>query len=47
VGWLLAWCGTWNALFSCGDLVGMGLVLAQVPHNAVVRNQGWNTYWRI
>jgi hypothetical protein len=47
VGWLLAWCGTWNALFSCGDLVGMALVLAQVPRNAVVRNQGWNTYWRI
>jgi hypothetical protein len=47
VGWLLAWCGIWNALFSCGDLVGMVLVLAQVPGGATVRNQGWKTYWRM
>jgi hypothetical protein len=46
VGWLLAWCGTWNALFACGDVVGMVLVLAQVPRSAIVRNQGWQTYWR-
>jgi hypothetical protein len=45
-GWLLAWCGTWNALFSCGDLVGILLILAQVPRTAIVRNQGWKTYWK-
>jgi hypothetical protein len=46
VGWLLAWCGIWNALFSCGDLVEMFLLLVQVPRSAIVRNQAWKTYWR-
>ncbi len=35
-----------NALLSCGDLLGVGLDLWQIPANAIVRNKGWKTYWR-
>lgn len=35
-----------NGAFSCGDLVGMALIAAQVPADAQVRNQGWETWWR-
>jgi len=34
-------------LLFCGvDLVGVGLLLTRVPSGAVLRNQGWQTYWR-
>ena len=36
-----------NALGSCGDILGVGMFLAQVPSAAIVRNKGWCTYWRI
>lgn len=36
-----------NAFFSCGDQLGTLLLLWQVPRSAHVRNQGWNTYWRL
>ena len=42
----LAFVSTWNAALACGDLLGAGLVITQVPSNAIVRNQGWFTYWR-
>jgi hypothetical protein len=30
----------------CFDLLVMGMVLAQVPSNASIRNKGWVTYWK-
>ncbi len=42
----LAFVSTWNAALACGDLLGAGLVITQVPSAAIVRNQGWFTYWR-
>ncbi len=35
-----------NGAASCGDLLGALLVIVQVPRGALVRNQGWRTYWR-
>jgi hypothetical protein len=35
-----------GAAVAAGDVVGAILVLTQVPADAVVRNQGWRTYWR-
>jgi hypothetical protein len=43
---VVAGCSVLNALFGGGDLVAAGLVLAQVPARAEVRNQGWWTWWR-
>lgn len=45
-GFILAWCSTWNALFSCGDIFFISLVLWQVPRHSIVQNQSWYTYWR-
>jgi hypothetical protein len=36
-----------NTLAACGDAVGICFLLVQVPRRAIVRNQGWRTYWRI
>jgi hypothetical protein len=44
-GWL-AFISSFNALLACGDMLGAGMVLFQIPADAVVRNQGWRTYWR-
>src|SRR5689334_4108461 len=35
-----------NALFAGGDIFCFLLILAQVPANAMVRNQGWATWWK-
>lgn len=35
-----------NGVVTCVDLFGFGLVAAQVPGAAVVRNQGYRTWWR-
>jgi len=35
-----------GAVLASGDLIGLALLAAQVPAEAVVRNQGWRTYWR-
>jgi CDP-diglyceride synthetase len=44
-GWAaLASC--FNALASCVDILGAGMLFFQVPCTAIVRNQGWWTYWR-
>lgn len=49
---LPAWKSSWltigvlNALASGGDLLGVLLILTQVPRQAWVRNHGWYTYWR-
>ncbi len=44
---LLAFSSVLNALCACGDIFGFGLLLFQIPCNAMVRNQGWRTYWRL
>jgi hypothetical protein len=35
-----------NALFASGDLFAVGLLLAQVPLGATLRNKGWRVYWK-
>ncbi len=35
-----------NVVSASGDLVGLGLILTQVPGGTVLRNKGWRTYWR-
>ena len=35
-----------NALLACGDLFTVGLLLAQVPLGATLRNKGWRVYWK-
>ena len=42
----VAGCSVLNGALAGGDLVTAGLVLAQVPPRAEVRNQGWWTWWR-
>lgn len=44
-GWA-AFVSAFNALLSCGDILGAGLVLSQIPSTQSVRNQGWRTYWK-
>jgi hypothetical protein len=44
-GWL-AFASTLNALMACVDMLGAGMLLIQIPRTAIVRNQGWRTYWR-
>ena len=36
-----------NGAAAAGDLLGFALILTQIPRGAIVRNQGWRTYWRI
>ena len=43
---LWAFISIMNALSACGDLFAIGMLLWQVPRTAIVRNQGWRTYWR-
>ena len=35
-----------NALAGCGDVLGISLVLFQIPADGILRNQGWWTFWR-
>jgi hypothetical protein len=35
-----------NGIASCFDLLVIGICLSQVPGRAVLRNHGWDTYWR-
>ena len=44
-GWA-AYVSSFSALLACGDILGAGIVLFQIPATARVRNQGWRTYWR-
>jgi len=37
---------TVNALLCGGDLIILYLILTQLPANSVIRNQGWNSWWR-
>lgn len=36
-----------NGACACGDLLGIGLIGWQVPRRALVRNQGWQTWWKV
>ena len=44
-GWVAS-ISSFNALLACGDVLGLALLLFQIPANATVRNQGWRTYWK-
>ena len=44
-GWT-AFVSVLNTVLAGLDMFGAGLVLWQIPSTAIVRNQGWNTYWR-
>lgn len=35
-----------NGTSACGDIMAIWLVWRGVPRGAVVRNQGWKTWWR-
>jgi hypothetical protein len=35
-----------NGIASCFDLLVIAICLAQVPARAVLRNRGWDTYWK-
>jgi hypothetical protein len=35
-----------NGIGSCFDLLVLGMVLAQVPSKTLIRNNGWDTYWK-
>ncbi len=43
---LLAGVALFNGASACGDIIGFWLVLLQIPANALVRNQGWRSYWK-
>jgi hypothetical protein len=36
-----------NAVFASGDLFAVGLLLAQVPLHATLRNKGWRVCWKV
>jgi hypothetical protein len=42
----LLWLSLFGSVFACGDLEGVGFILFQIPSSAIVRNQGWKTYWK-
>ena len=48
-GWsgLLAACSVVNAAFAGGDLLAAAMIGWQLPANAQMRNQGWQTWWRV
>jgi hypothetical protein len=35
-----------NSALSSGDAVGFALILGQIPSSAVVRNKGWDSFWK-
>ena len=35
-----------NALFSGGDAILLAIIAWQVPGHAVIRNQGWKSWWK-
>jgi hypothetical protein len=30
---------------ACGDLLGVLLIVSQIPREATIKNQSWRTYW--
>lgn len=43
----LMFASTFNGLIAGGDIISFFLILSQVPHNAMVRNQGPATWWKV
>ena len=43
----VAFASVLNALASAVDVLGAAMVLCQIPPNAILRNQGWRTYWKL
>jgi len=37
---------TLNAFSSGGDILGVILVLKQVPQKGIIKNKGWKSYWK-
>lgn len=35
-----------NGVGACGDLLGVLLIVFQIPRGALVRNKGWRSYWK-
>ncbi len=44
---VLAGVALFNAASASGDILGFFLVLLQIPPKAIVRNQGWKSYWKV
>jgi hypothetical protein len=44
-GWV-AFISVFNAFLACADILDAVLVLFQIPATAIVRQQGWRTYWK-
>jgi hypothetical protein len=44
-GWLAA-LSVLNAAGSAGDLIGVALIVIGTPRGAIIRNQGYDTWWR-
>ena len=42
----LAYLSVIGAVLGCGDVVGIVMVLLQIPSSATVRNKSWRTYWK-
>jgi hypothetical protein len=43
----IAFASVFNALAACVDILGICLLLIQVPRAAIIRNHGWRTYWTL
>jgi hypothetical protein len=35
-----------NGLSAAGDLLGIPLILFQIPGDALIKNKGWRSYWK-
>lgn len=42
----LAVLALFNGIGSCFDILVIGILLIQLPGKSVLRNKGWDTYWR-
>jgi len=43
----LAALSAFNGVAASGDILGVILIATQVPRAAMVRNKGWETYWKL
>jgi hypothetical protein len=35
-----------NGIGAAGDILGIAIVLRQIPRGSIVRNKGWRSYWK-
>jgi hypothetical protein len=45
--WALGVVSFLNTVAASGDIIGIILIAAQVPRDAIVQNKGWRSYWRL